>query len=52
MSTVYCKTQHSICTSQDKCTPIHKAAENGHNEVVKTLLKFKADINAVTRVCN
>lgn len=41
-----------MCTLQDKCTPIHGAAENGHNEVVKTLINFKADINAVTVVCN
>lgn len=35
---------------QDKCTPIHSAAERGHDEVVKLLLNFKADVNAVTAV--
>ena len=41
-----------LCTLQDRCAPIHGAAENGHNDVVKILINSKADFNAVTVVRN
>lgn len=35
---------------QDKYTPMHGAAENGHLTVIKILVNSKADVNAVTKV--
>ena len=35
---------------QDKYTPLHLAAQNGHVQVVDTLIKSKADTNAITMV--
>jgi len=32
--------------SQTKCTPLHLASKNGHNDIVKFLLENKADIEA------
>ena len=41
-----------VCTyiQDEKCTPLHLAAQNGHVQAVDTLLKLGADINAVTIV--
>ena len=32
-------------------TPLHIAAEKGHPHVVSLLLKYNADVHAVTKVC-
>ena len=46
--------RRSICTSsfsvQDGSTALHLASQNGHCEVVKILLKAKADVNIKTNV--
>ena len=39
------------CLKDDKYTPLHLAAQNGHVRAVEILLKSGADINAVTIVC-
>ena len=42
-----------LCTYnifQNQWTALHKAAENGHVEVVKVLLDAGADVNAVVKV--
>ena len=35
---------------QDEWTPLHLAAQNGHVEVVDTLIKSGADISVVEKV--
>ena len=35
---------------QGQCTPLHVAAQNGHDSVVKCLILSRADVNAVDEV--
>ena len=42
--------QKFVCTVQDGYTPLHIAAQNGHVEVVETLIKSGADISVVEKV--
>ena len=35
---------------QNGCSPLHAASENGHLDVVKTLLKAGANINQAAKV--
>jgi hypothetical protein len=32
--------------SQDKCTPLHLAADRGHGKIVETLVEAKSDLCA------
>ena len=36
----------------DKRTPLHLAAEEGHKSVVEILIRCRADIRAVDKVCS
>ena len=42
--------QKFVCTVQNQWTPLHLAAQNGHVEVVETLIKSGADISVVEKV--
>ena len=52
----YCKSNriilaHTFCPpTQNRWTPTHIAAGNGHTEVVKALIGAKADVNAANKV--
>ena len=35
---------------QDQCTPLYVASAEGFNDVVKTLIAAKADVNCVCKV--
>ena len=35
---------------QSGSTPLHLAVQNGHNQVVQTLIRLGADISAVNKV--
>jgi hypothetical protein len=39
-----------VCVYQDQRTPLHWAAEKGHDKIVKTLVVAKADLCAQTSV--
>ena len=38
--------------NSEKKTPLHKAAERGHTEVIEALLKRNAEVNAVDKSGN
>ena len=41
---------HAQTHIQDKHTPLHDAASNGHVDVVEVLIKSGADVNGVQKV--
>jgi len=40
----------TLCVQDEKYTPLHVAAHNGHVQAVETLLKLGADVDAITQV--
>lgn len=44
--------QYNFIIRQYGCTPLYRAAENGHVDIVKILIKAGADINVYNRVCH